>query len=111
MHILKQKSCHWFLLRIIRSDAHLELPVETKNSFYYFISEPNPPVINTCDNQDLYENHMNLRWKEPQVPNGDIIHYIIYMSQTATRTINTDSSTEVHRIENLLPRKFLIKKI
>ncbi|XP_076078831.1 uncharacterized protein LOC143048847 [Mytilus galloprovincialis] len=68
-------------------------------------TQPNPPVINTCDNQDLYENRMNLRWKEPQVPNGDISHYTIYMSGTATRTIKTDSSTEVQRIENLLPQR------
>ncbi|XP_076079590.1 phosphatidylinositol phosphatase PTPRQ-like [Mytilus galloprovincialis] len=68
-------------------------------------TQPNPPVINTCANQDLYENHMNLRWKEPQVPNGDISHYIIYMSFTEARTITTDSSTEVQRIENLLPQR------
>ncbi|XP_076078839.1 uncharacterized protein LOC143048855 [Mytilus galloprovincialis] len=68
-------------------------------------TQPNPPVINTCNNQDLYDNYMNLRWKEPQIPNGDISHYTIYMSQTATRTIHTDSSTEVQRIENLLPQR------
>ncbi|OPL20221.1 hypothetical protein AM593_02189, partial [Mytilus galloprovincialis] len=68
-------------------------------------TQPNPPVINACNNQDLYENHMNLRWKEPQVPNGDISHYTIYMSSSATRTINTDSSTEVQRIDNLLPQR------
>ncbi|XP_052067762.1 tyrosine-protein phosphatase 10D-like [Mytilus californianus] len=69
-------------------------------------TRPNPPVINTCDNQDLYENSMNLRWKEPQIPNGDISHYIIYMSYAATRTIITDSSTEVQTIENLLPQQY-----
>ncbi|XP_071135947.1 protein eyes shut homolog [Mytilus edulis] len=68
-------------------------------------TQPNPPVIETCDSQDLYENHMDLRWKEPQTPNGDISHYIIYMSSTEVRTINTDSSSEVQRIENLLPQR------
>lgn len=75
------------------------------------ISEPNPPVINTCDNQDLYDNHMDLRWKKTPVPNGDISHYIIYMSSAAIRTIITDTSTEVQRIEDLLPRKFIVKYI
>ncbi|XP_052067755.1 uncharacterized protein LOC127707244 [Mytilus californianus] len=68
-------------------------------------TQPNPPVIDTCDNLDLYENRMDLRWKEPQVPNGDISHYIIYMSSTEVRNIHTDSSTEVQRIENLLPQR------
>lgn len=54
---------------------------------------------------------MDLRWKEPQVPNGDISHYILHMTGTAIRTIKTDSSTEVQRIENLLPRKLIVKCI
>ncbi|XP_071135948.1 tenascin-like [Mytilus edulis] len=68
-------------------------------------TQPNPPVINTCDNQDLYDNHMDLRWKKTPVPNGDISHYIIYMSSAAIRTIITDTSTEVQRIEDLLPQR------
>lgn len=60
-----------------------------------------------CKTGDLLETYMNLRWQEPQVPNGDILYYMITMTGAATRTINTTVSTEVQRIDNLLQRRCL----